>query len=85
MRVDEMAIQEFLHTEYPRLVAAIALVCQSRPAAEDAVQEALVRAWERGEVGSLPAWVSAVAMNLARSSLRRLRIDDTEEAEHERR
>ena len=47
MRVDEVAIREFLHTDYPRLVAAVALACGSRPAAEDAVQEALLRAWER--------------------------------------
>jgi DNA-directed RNA polymerase specialized sigma24 family protein len=62
MRVDEVAIREFLHTAYPRLVAAVALACQSRPAAEDAVQEALLRAWERSEKGqeldSLEAWVT---------------------------
>jgi RNA polymerase sigma-70 factor, ECF subfamily len=75
MRVDEVSIRGFLHTEYPRLVAAVALACGSRPAAEDAVQEALVRAWERSERGqevdSLPRWVAAVALNLARSGLRR--------------
>lgn len=79
MRVDEIAIREFLHSDYPRLVAAVALASDSRPAAEDAVQEALVRAWERSERGedvdSLPAWVAAVALNLARSGLRRLRSE----------
>jgi RNA polymerase sigma-70 factor (ECF subfamily) len=79
MRVDEIAIQEFLHTTYPRLVAALALASGSRPAAEDAVQEALLRAWERSEKGeeieSLNAWVTTVAMNLARSSFRRLRSE----------
>jgi RNA polymerase sigma-70 factor, ECF subfamily len=79
MRVDEVAIREFLHTAYPRLVAAVALACQSRPAAEDAVQEALLRAWERSEKGqeldSLEAWVTTVAMNLSRSGLRRLRSE----------
>jgi len=63
-------------TTYPRLVAAVALVSGSRPAAEDAVQEALLRAWERSERGehieSLPAWVATVALNLARSGVRRL-------------
>jgi RNA polymerase sigma-70 factor (ECF subfamily) len=48
----------------------------SRPTAEDAVQEALARAWERSERGeridSLEAWVTTVAMNLARSWLRRV-------------
>src|SRR5688500_18437109 len=76
MRVDEIAIRDFLHTRYPRLVAAVALVCGSRPPAEDAVQEALLRAWERSEKGeeieSLNAWVTTVSLNVARSGLRRL-------------
>jgi len=79
MRVDEVAIREFLHTSYPRLVAAIALTSGSRPAAEDAVQEALIRAWERSdkgeEIDSLKGWVTTVALNLARSGLRRLRSE----------
>jgi RNA polymerase sigma factor (sigma-70 family) len=79
MRVDEVAIREFLHTAYPRLVAAVALTSGSRPAAEDAVQEALLRAWERSEKGeeidSLEAWVTTVALNLARSGLRRIRSE----------
>jgi RNA polymerase sigma factor (sigma-70 family) len=79
MRVDEIAIREFLHTAYPRLVAAIALASGSRAAAEDAVQEALLRAWERSERGeeieSLPAWVATVSLNLTRSALRRLRSE----------
>jgi RNA polymerase sigma-70 factor (ECF subfamily) len=79
MRVDEVAIREFLHTSYPRLVAAVALTSGSRPAAEDAVQEALLRAWERSEKGdeidSLEAWVTTVALNLARSALRRIRSE----------
>src|SRR5262249_54201786 len=49
------------------------------PAAEDAVQEALARAWERSERGerieSLPAWVTTVATNLIRSGLRRIRAE----------
>jgi RNA polymerase sigma-70 factor (ECF subfamily) len=60
-------------------VAGIALVAGSRPAAEDAVQEALARAWERslrGEsIDRLEAWVTTVAMNLARSRLRRIRAE----------
>jgi RNA polymerase sigma-70 factor (ECF subfamily) len=79
MRVDEVALREFLHTAYPRLVAAVALVCGSRPAAEDAVQEALLRAWERSakgdEIRSLEGWVTTVALNLARSGLRRIRSE----------
>jgi len=76
MRVDDAAVNEFLHTAYPRLVAAVALVCSSHAAAEDAVQEALLRAWERSEKGEeiehLNAWVATVALNLARSGLRRV-------------
>jgi RNA polymerase sigma-70 factor (ECF subfamily) len=76
VRVDEVAIREFLHTAYPRLVAAVALASGSRPSAEDAVQEALLRAWERSERGesieSLNAWVTTVSLNLARSGLRRV-------------
>ena len=79
MRVDEVAIREFLHTVYPRLVAAVALTSGSRPAAEDAVQEALLRAWERSEKGdeidSLEGWVTTVALNLVRSGLRRMRSE----------
>ncbi|HEY3214646.1 MAG TPA: sigma-70 family RNA polymerase sigma factor [Actinomycetota bacterium] len=79
MRVDEVAIREFLHTSYPRLVAAVALTSGSRPAAEDAVQEALIRAWERSdkgeEIDSLEGWVTTVALNLVRSGLRRIRSE----------
>jgi RNA polymerase sigma-70 factor (ECF subfamily) len=79
MRVDEVALREFLYTSYPRLVAAVALVCGSRPAAEDAVQEALLRAWERSEKGdemrSLEGGVTTVALNVARSGLRRFRSE----------
>jgi RNA polymerase sigma-70 factor (ECF subfamily) len=79
MRVNEIALREFLHTSYPRLVAAVALAGGSRAAAEDAVQEALLRAWERSDRGeqveSLDAWVATVALNLSRSALRRLRSE----------
>jgi len=60
-------------------VAAVALVSGSRAAAEDSVQEALARAWERSERGEriehLGAWVMKVALNLVRSGLRRLRVE----------
>jgi RNA polymerase sigma-70 factor, ECF subfamily len=77
--LDEYAIREFLHTAYPRLVAAVGLIAGSRAAAEDAVQEALARAWERSnrgeEIRSLEAWVTTVALNRSRSALRRLRVE----------
>ena len=75
----EAQIREFLATEYPRLVNAMALVCGSFPAAEDAVQEALGRAWELGQRGrhieSLTAWVTVAARNLLRDRFRRLRVE----------
>ncbi len=77
--LDEYAIREFLHTAYPRLVSAVGLVAGSRALAEDAVQEALARAWERSERGevirNLGGWVTAVALNLSRSWLRRVRSE----------
>ena len=68
-------IQDFLQTGYRRLVAGLSLLGWSRPLAEEAVQEALARAWEQSERGehieSLKAWVSVVATNLLRSGSRR--------------
>ena len=53
----------------------MALASGSYPAAEDAVQEALVRAWQREDHGApietLEAWVATVALNLSRSGIRR--------------
>jgi len=73
--LDEDEIREFLLSDYGRLVGAIGLMCGSRVVAEDAVQEALARAWERTERGetidSLKAWVTTVAMNVVRSGFRR--------------
>jgi len=77
--VDEATIREFLTGGYPRVVAAVALVERSRATAEDAVAEALARAWERSERGeridSLPAWVTRVALNLSKSRVRRVRAE----------
>jgi RNA polymerase sigma-70 factor (ECF subfamily) len=72
-------IRDFLANSYPRLVAAIALIAGSHAAAEDAVQEALARAWERSDRGeefdTLPAWVTRVAINLTKSRLRRNKVE----------
>jgi len=77
--VDEVELRNFLRERYPRLVGAVALVTGDLAAAEDAVQEAIVRAWERSERGeeiqALDRWVAAVAMNLSRSWLRHLRVE----------
>ena len=78
--MDENEIRRFLRCEYPRVVNAVALICDSHAAAEDAVEEALARAWlqlQRGQtIDSLVAWVTAVAMNEARGGMRRRRAED---------
>lgn len=77
--MDDADLREFVRESYPQLVGAVALLCGSRAAAEDAVQEALARAWERSLRGehivSLPAWVTTASMNLTRSRFRRLRVE----------
>jgi RNA polymerase sigma-70 factor (ECF subfamily) len=87
--LDELAVRAFLEEEYPRVVAAVAMISDSRPAAEDAVCEALARAWERSERGerieSVAAWVTAVAMNLSRSRWRRLMAERRARERWERR
>jgi RNA polymerase sigma-70 factor, ECF subfamily len=73
--LNEAEIRAFLGADYPRLVNGLALVYGSLPAAEDAVQEALARAWEAAERGrhieSPRAWVTQVARNLLRDRFRR--------------
>jgi RNA polymerase sigma factor (sigma-70 family) len=76
---DDAAVEEFLREGYRRVVGAVALVSGSLDSAEDAVQEAIVRAWERSdrlpEIVSLERWVATVALNLSRSRLRRLVVE----------
>ena len=77
--MDDDRIREFVDGEYARVVATVALVCGSVATAEDSVQEALARAWEqlaRGRnIDRLPAWITTVALNLARSQMRRWRAE----------
>src|SRR5215471_2403306 len=60
---------------FSRLVARVERRFRGQVSAEDAVQEALIRAWQRSaageEIASLDAWVATVAGNVARSELRR--------------
>jgi RNA polymerase sigma-70 factor (ECF subfamily) len=78
--VDDDELRRFVECEYPRVVNAVALVCDSRAQAEDAVEEALARAWLRLRSGqsieSLAAWVTRVAMNEARGRVRRRRAEE---------
>jgi RNA polymerase sigma-70 factor (ECF subfamily) len=77
--MDESDIRRFLDESYPKVVGAVALVAGDLATAEDAVQEAIVRAWERRDRGDriddLEPWVATVAMNLSRSRLRHLRVE----------
>jgi RNA polymerase sigma-70 factor (sigma-E family) len=81
-RLNESTIREFLETTYPRLVAGVGLITGSRAAAEDAVQEALARAfvhWRKVR-GYGDAWVVRVAGNLAIDAWRRTRRLQHEDA-----
>jgi RNA polymerase sigma factor (sigma-70 family) len=70
----EEEIREFLARDYAAVVNGLALAYGSWSSAEDAVQEALARAWERGERGlriDVPKrWVVTVARNLLRDRFR---------------
>jgi len=78
-RPGDLEIQEFVNSEYGQVVASVALVCGSAAVAEDAVQEALARAWEQylqgRKIERLGAWVTTVALNLVRSQFRRWRVE----------
>jgi RNA polymerase sigma-70 factor (ECF subfamily) len=58
------------------LASAISLICGDPALAEEALQEALLRAWQKAEAGdqvaSWPAWVLTVALNHTRNHFRRL-------------
>lgn len=77
--LDEASIRAFIVRDYPRIVTGLAVMCGSRVAAEDAVQDAVARAWERAERGEgiedLAAWVTVVARNLLKSWFRRVRAE----------
>jgi RNA polymerase sigma-70 factor, ECF subfamily len=77
--VTDPPIEELLRQLAPEVLGALMRRYGRLDAAEDAVQEALLRSWERSEKGqeidSLEAWVTTVAMNLSRSGLRRLRSE----------
>jgi RNA polymerase sigma-70 factor (ECF subfamily) len=72
-------LRTFVDEEYRQVVATVELVCGSLATAEDAVQEAMARAWEResrgDQIDRLGAWVTTVALNLARSQMRRWRSE----------
>ncbi len=69
------AVALVVREQYRSMVQAVAVICGSLPDAEDAVQEAFARAWERAAAGErfdhLAGWVVSVALNQTRSGHRR--------------
>ncbi len=69
------SVQELYDGCYRRLVAQLYVLCGSLTEAEDAVQEAFVRAVEKprrfGELENPEAWLRTVALNVVRSRFRR--------------
>ncbi|MHB1139979.1 MAG: RNA polymerase sigma factor [Microthrixaceae bacterium] len=74
-KVDPDRLRSFVATDYPRVVAVVAVLCGDDGLAEDSVQEALARACEQERRGrhidNLAAWVTTVASNETRSVFRR--------------
>lgn len=68
-------VERCIRSEYARLVGVVCLITGSLALAEEAVQEAFARAWQRVDHGQrfedLAAWVATVALNLARTGRRR--------------
>lgn len=63
----------FVEDDYPRVLAALSYACGDRGRAEDAVQDALATACQHeGEILNPRAWVTTVALNEARTRVRRL-------------
>jgi RNA polymerase sigma-70 factor (ECF subfamily) len=69
------ALVRFATEDYRRTVGAVALVVGNRDVAEDAVQEALARAMQRRHredaLREPTAWITVVALNVARRRFRR--------------
>jgi DNA-directed RNA polymerase specialized sigma24 family protein len=67
--------EELVHAEHVRLFRALALITRDPAEAEDVMQEAFLRVWERwGRAPSLadpPAYLYRTALNIYRSRRRR--------------
>jgi len=77
--VDEANADEFCRRMWPRLAAAMGLICRDSAVGEEIAQEALVRVWARWDHVStldLPeAWAYRAGVNLARSHFRRIQAE----------
>lgn len=75
--VDAAEFDRWYAASYPRLVAQLTALIGDRAEAQDCVQEAFVRAWDRKptleSVGEQDAWIRTTAYRLAVSRWRRLR------------
>lgn len=74
----DAAFSTLCKAQYDSLVAVITVVVRDRGAAEDVAQEALARTWMHwarvADLNDPAGWTRHVALNLARSYLRRRRI-----------
>jgi RNA polymerase sigma factor (sigma-70 family) len=77
---NDLLFEQYLRDSFAGLVARLRSEFSERVAAEDVVQEALIRAWQldaRGEqIHSLGPWMTAAATNLARSRWRTIHAED---------
>src|SRR3712207_3359480 len=77
-RADELDFDELYQARYGDVVAMLHAMVGDLGEAQDLAQEAFCRAWQRwGTVATYEepmAWVRRVAMNLATSRWRRLRV-----------
>lgn len=75
---DEGFVADVFDASYPRIVAQMSLVCGDVAGAEDAVQEAFVRALDRAHdfrlLDNPEAWLFRVALNIQRSRWRRMKV-----------
>jgi RNA polymerase sigma-70 factor (ECF subfamily) len=71
---DELVM--FCRAQYPRLVGLLGLYCGDRAVAEELAQETLARVWRKWpkvhHLDRPEAWAQRVAINLAKSHVRRL-------------
>lgn len=65
-------LEQFLDEHYQRVVGSVSMITGDRSTAEDAVQDAIVKAWRRRDepIDRLVAWITVVASNEARSGKR---------------
>lgn len=72
MTTRDEALRAFVHDDYAPVLRTLTAACGDRGRAEDALQDALAKTWERdADPDSFAAWITVVAMNVLRSGARR--------------